>query len=163
MRDHYFQDKLAMKIKRDIKGQTLFELVMGIAIGVVVITGIVIATTLSVGNAIFAKKNALATRYSQEALEWLRTERDKSWATVFSKGASTTQYYCLPTLSWDIANHCSLPQTISGTDFLRELSLLNKDLDGNDGLEATITVSWSDGTGKHSSHLTTQFTQWKTQ
>lgn len=148
-------------------GQTLLELVMAIGVGVVVVTAIVSITTLSLKNSGFAKTNAQATRHSQEAIEWLRAERDKSWPTVFAKSGVTAQYYCLTNLAWPAApGTCTATQYITGTTFKREISLINRDLepsiDGNETIQAEVTVTWNDSSGDHQSKLTTQLTNWVT-
>lgn len=149
------------------KGQTIFELVMAISVGVVIITAVVILVTTSLNNSTFAKNNAQATRYSQEAVEWLRSERDKSWSTFYSKSGAATQYYCLTNLSWPQGGNCSSSQIITNTPFLREVSLTNRDLDGSsengqETVEAKVTVVWEDKSGSHVSTLTTQYTDWRT-
>jgi Tfp pilus assembly protein PilV len=98
---------IAKKYLKNQKGQTLFELVMAIAIGIVIITGIVILTTLSLNNSSFAKNDSNSLRYTQEGLEWVRTERDKSWATVVAKSGPVGQTYCISDLSWGSQGQCS--------------------------------------------------------
>jgi len=147
-------------------GQTLFELLMAIAVGSIVITALVAITTLSIRNASFAKQNAQATRYSQEAIEWLREERDKDWTSFLGKSSDTTQYYCLTSLSWPQTGNCTSTQYITNTIFKREISLISRNLDGNPGnetVEAIVTVVWVDSLGSHTSTLSTQLTNWETE
>jgi Tfp pilus assembly protein PilV len=148
------------------KGQTLFELIIAIAIGVVIITGIVILTTLSVGNSTLSKNDASGLRYAQEGIEWIRAERDKSWATTVSKSSSTTQNYCISTLSWSTSGTCTTAQTISGTIYTRTLSLTSHDYDGDsltETIDAIVLIRWSEGGKQHTSQLATQLTSWKGQ
>lgn len=147
-------------------GQTLFELIMAISVCVVIVTAIVVVTTNSLSNSTFSKNNAGATRFSQEALEWVRSERDKNWTTVYEKSGTVSQYYCLPSLTWPTAGACGANQSIPNTVFLRQISLTRRDLDGNisngqETVEVFVVVSWNDGSGLHQSTLTTQFTDWK--
>lgn len=60
------------------KGQSLMELVVVIAVMVTVIGALTFATIASLRNAQFAKNQAQATKYAQEALEWARTGRDRN-------------------------------------------------------------------------------------
>ena len=148
------------------KGQTLFELLVAIAIGVVIITGIVILTTLSIGNSNVSKNDANGLRYAQEGLEWVRAERDKSWATVIAKSSNSTSYYCISSLNWNTASACNSSQVITGTTYRRTLSLKSSDSDGNgqaDTIDATILIQWDDGGKQHATQIATQLTSWKGQ
>lgn len=143
------------------KGQTLFEIVVALGIGVVVITSIVAVVTVSLRNANFAKNKTEATKYTQEALEWLRSEKEKDWPVFFARSGSPA-YWCLQSLSWpDSAGQCAQNQTISGaTTFTRNVTLTTTDIDGDlalDDIAATVTVSWSEGGRPHTSSATTQF------
>ena len=140
------------------RGQTLFELVAAIAIGVIIVTSIVAAATLSLGNSNYSKNQANATRYAQEAQEWLRAQKDSSWATFSSKSGATPQTYCLSSLSWPSAGACGASNFISGTYFIRQVVLTTLDAST---IEARVTVTWTDGSGTHTSDVSTQFTSWK--
>lgn len=62
----------------DSKGQSLMELVVVIAVMVVVVGALTFATIASLRNAQFSKNQAQATKLAQEALEWVRTGRDRN-------------------------------------------------------------------------------------
>lgn len=132
-------------------GQTLFELVVAIAVAVLVVTGIVAVVTVSVRNANFARDQAQATRYGQEAMEWLRQERNKDWATF--RGRAASPKWCLKNLSWDTPVPCSSSDFISGTYFLRWAELAVSD----DSVSALVRVSWTDSQGTHQSRVDTVF------
>ncbi len=61
-----------------VKGQTLLELVVVIAVIVVVISALTFATISSLRNAQFSKNQAQATKLAQEGLELMRTGRDRN-------------------------------------------------------------------------------------
>lgn len=147
------------------KGSTLLELVIAIGIATVVITAIMVLATGSVRNSSFAKNKTEATRFSQETLEWARSEKEKNWFTFFSKSGNGA-VWCLPTLSWPgNSGQCTSDQFISGTTiFKRELTLTNKDLDSDseeDEVEAVAVVYWEDGGRTHKASSTTQFANLK--
>lgn len=141
------------------RGQTLFELIIAIGIGVIIVTAIVQLVTISVRNASFSKNKNEATRLAQQALEWLRTEKEKDWAVFYSRTGNPA-YWCLPTLAWT-AGQCGSGQTISGsTIFIRQATLDQENIDGdadNDDIVAVVTVSWTEGGKTHQSTVTTQF------
>lgn len=130
-------------------GQTLFELVVAIAVAVLVVVGIVTVVIISLRNANFARDQARATRYGQEAAEWLRSERDKGWSTFSSRSGQT---WCLKTLAWDSPGVCSSSDFIPNTYFQRWVQLTTV---SSDSTNVSIKVSWKDGQGVHESKIDT--------
>lgn len=146
------------------KGQSLLELVVVIAISVILITAITKLSTVSVKNSTSSQDKAAAVRYAQEAIEWLRGERDNSWATFFGNSTTGGSTWCLNALSWN-SGACGALEIITATNFKRQVLLTRKDLDssvaGYETVEAAITVSWPDGSGTRQTVITTQFTDWR--
>lgn len=140
--------------KKDL-GQTLFEVVVAVSVAVLVITGILTAIVLSSANAEFARRQAEATRYAQEAIEWLRAERDRGWSSFASR--AQTPAWCLKTLSWDTQVPCrpnDSDDMIADTSYWREVRF-ERINDNQYGV--TVTVSWQDAKGRrHSSRLETR-------
>lgn len=160
-----------MSNSRFQRGQSMLELIIALAVSVIIITAVVVAASNSVRNSTYSKNNAASTRYAQEGMEWLRSQRDQSWTTFSGKAsAGSGTDWCIQTLSWPGINGvCSSSQTIANTSYLRQVNLKLKDYappgapDGiNDTVEATLTVKWTEGTLSHDITLTTQFTNWKT-
>jgi len=144
-------------------GQSLFEVVFAIAVASLVITGIVSLSTTSVRNATFARNKSLASRFTQEASEWLRGERDSGWDSFASRAAllpGTT--WCLRDTSWPGADgSCGSSDFITGTSiFKREATLT--EISAND-IQADIIASWQDAQGVHEVRNVTRFTDWRTQ
>lgn len=142
-------------------GQTLFELVIALGVGVLVVTSIVAVVTVSLRNANFAKNKTEATKYAQEALEWLRSEKERDWAGFYARSASPA-YWCLQSLAWPQTSvQCVLNQTVTGAaTFTREVTLRREDIDldgSRDDVAVTATVSWTEGGRMHSSQASTQF------
>lgn len=146
-------------VKKNISGQSLFEVVVALAIAGVVLVSIVALTTSSIRNSTFSKNNAQASRYSQEAMEWLRGQRDNDWASFANRsfsGVNTT--YCLSSLSWPASDGGCGSTTISGTVFVREVELTTPSLSS---INATVRVSWTDSQGTHTVTNQTLFTNWR--
>ena len=140
-------------------GQTLFEVVVAVSVAVLIITGILTAVILSSANAEFARRQAEATRYGQEAMEWLRLERDNGWSSF--SGRADTSAWCLKTLDWDTDPPlaCGLDAaggTIGSTSYQRDVGFARVDANSYD---VSVTVSWQDAKGRrHSSRLETRLT-----
>ena len=80
---------------RSQRGQTLMELVVVLAVSIIIIGALVFATISSLRNAQFAKNQSQATKLAQEALERVRSARDRnSVIQGFTMAAS-------PITSWD--------------------------------------------------------------
>lgn len=137
------------------RGQTLFELVIAVGVAVLVVTGIVALVTLSLRNANFARDRAQATRYAQEALEWLRSERNNGWNTFYSR-VPTSPTWCLNTLSWSSPGSCGSGSVITGTKFVRRAVF--SVVEANRSVSAQVLVSWTDSQGAHQSKVDTIFT-----
>jgi Tfp pilus assembly protein PilV len=142
------------------KGQSLFEVVLSLAVITLIIVTLIILASNSIRNANFSRNKTLATRYAQEALEWLRGERDENFDT-FSTRALTPQY-CLPSLSWDESSigSCGSSNNISGTILKREVTF---SIVSADNILTEILVYWEDAQGDHEVKTTTNFTDWRSQ
>ena len=143
------------------KGQSLFEIMLALAVVTLVIMAIVSLTSTSIRNTTYSKNKTLATRYSQEATEWLRGERDTDF-TVFENRA-LTPLYCLPSLSWAAASigACGAGQLITDTPFKREVSFSISTVSGKTLVQAGVRVYWSDSQGLHEVRSVTNFGDWR--
>ena len=138
------------------KGQSLFEVVLVIGITSVVLVAIVNAAILSVKSSSYSRNKTLATKYSQEAVEWLRGQRDAGW-TEFSGKVNST--WCLKSLDWTIGRACGASENIIGTAFKREADLTY----GGDTktINSTVRVYWTDAQGYHDVKVNTFFSDWR--
>jgi Tfp pilus assembly protein PilV len=134
------------------KGQSLFEVVVALAVSALIITGVVSVATNSIQNSAYARDKTLAANYVQETMEWMRSERDKN-ASIFLSHAPGT--WCFVDLSgWVTPNHagnCLASEYISGSSkFKRQVIFSVSDFSGKKLVEVDTTVSWSDSKGLHS-------------
>lgn len=134
-------------------GQSLFEVVIAIAVITMVLVGVVVMATNSVRNSNFSKNETTAGRYAQEAIEWIRFERDSDIETFTTRNGS----YCFDTLSWANTGVCSASEYIEDTIFLRTVNLSSATQDLKTIYEATVAVSWVDSQGTHEVRSTTSF------
>lgn len=140
-------------------GQSLFELVVAIAISALIIVAIVSLTTNSIQNSNFSKNKARAATFAQQAMEWLRGQRDSN-VDMFFNTYATVSAYCLQDLVWthpanNPATDCTTK--INGTIFNRWVTF-----SGNwPAKEADITVSWTDSQGLHNVTSATILSDWR--
>lgn len=130
-----------MKTFKDEKGQSLVETIAALAIALIVILALVRVTITSMRNANFAKNQALATQYAQEAMEKIRAYRDQNdWVTFVANCNATLISFVPPT-----------PFSLSPTSGCAC---------GSDSCTITEIITWTDSQGTHKSELITRLTKW---
>ncbi len=130
-------------------GQSLFELVVAIAISALMIVAMVSLAVNSIQNANFAKNKALASTYAQQAMEWLRGQRDSGIDTFIDNVTMATgSSRCLNDLAWTVAP-CGSGATITGTPFIRQVTFSVTTQNTKKVVKADVTVSWKDSQGTH--------------
>lgn len=75
-------------------GQSLIEVVITLTITVVVLGALVITVLTSMRNAQFAQNQARATKYAQEAIDQIRSIRDRNGLITFASTSNPT--CCIP-------------------------------------------------------------------
>ena len=84
-------------------GQTLIEALVAIAIGVVVLTALTSASLVAMSASGHAKNKVLASRYTQEAQEWIRFRRDQEgWDDFYTNLGGLPATFCIPTIDYDL-------------------------------------------------------------
>lgn len=141
------------------KGQSLFEVVVAIAISALIITTVVSLASNSIRNATFSKNKARAATYVQEANEWLRGQRDND-INVFEANALIPTW-CISDLSWNTAAPCDDSDIIPGAPFWRQLVFTIDNSSGKTIVAATISVYWDDSQGRHDVTSATNFSDWR--
>jgi len=140
-------------LRKIFRGQSLFEVIFAVAIAALVLIAIVTLSTRSIKTADFSTNNAQATKYAQEAMEWVRMQRDTlTWAT-FSTYVTGIDID-LGTLAWGAGNHI-IP---SNSNFIRHINL--SWADPNKIIRATVKVTWTDSDGTHEVRNESKFTNW---
>lgn len=152
-----------MKKKRDtnnIKGQSLFEVVLALGVITAISVGIVSLTVNAIRNASFSKNKTLAGRYAQEATEWLRSQRDTDF-DVFQDNILVSPR-CFPSLVWTgRVGSCGATDNISGTPLFRIIEFSSTTISGKTVIEASVKVYWDDSQGYHEVKSTTSYTDWR--
>ena len=134
------------------KGQSLFEVLVAVSIIALILVGVVSLSSRTVSVSRVSRDNSLATGHAQDAMEWLRTQRDEDWANLKDNLGNS----CINTLGTWGSFPCS--STITGTPFSREVNI-NETSPGI--MVVTVTVRWTDGSGSHNVTSTTRFTDWR--
>lgn len=141
------------------QGESLVEIIIAIGIVTLVITALISAVTVSMANVQYARNKAQATKYAQEAIEWLRSQRDDlSWTQFVSHASSGGTKYCFSSLDFTLPGVCTT-QLISGTIFARDVTLSDSVVGQ---VQATVKVSWKQGITATPPNVTldTYLTKW---
>src|SRR5688572_26426225 len=147
------------------KGQSLFEVVIALAISAIVIIALVSVVSSSIQNANFSRDKTLASNYVQETIEWLRSQRDND-ITTFETNTQIPNW-CFQTLSWNPAQigFCSDDNQIANTRFFRDViftrsTVACKTIDCTI-VEVEVDVHWFDSQGSHEVKGFTNFSDWR--
>ncbi len=141
------------------KGQSLFEVIIALAISALIVIALVSMVTNSIRNAVFSKNGTQGSLLSQQTMEWLRSERDKD-ISLFLSNAQTPSY-CLMSLSWSISGACADTNYVVGTQFVRQLDFSLGVVSGKTVVTATVTIKWNDSQGWHEIVNSTNYTDWR--
>lgn len=168
-----------MKQKFKEEGQTLIETLAAIALATVVIVAMVSLGIASQRNANFSRNTLLATKFSQEGAEAVRSIRDDGSRSAISSCFGNTTWdsfwsgqvlsLCGGTLfslsfdsslnKWNLAKN-STPEVIQ-TIFKRQVDISDAAATYDSEKTVTVTVWWEDASGRHESKLIEKLTKWK--
>lgn len=150
-------------MKKSSSGQSFFEVVVALAVVSIVLITLVALATVSIRNASFSRNKTLATRMTQDTLEWLRSERNVSWNSFTEKAGTLNS-----PISWCVSADppdwptsfgiCSANEFVDGTIFKREVKMTNLDVNT---VEVEVKTSWIDSQGVHESKSVTDLTKWQ--
>ena len=149
-----------MRLKgKNERGQSLFEVVLALGVITAITVGIVALAASIIRNAGFSKNKTLAGRYSQEAVEWLRKERDNNF-TLFSQNTQTP-LWCFSSLSWSSVGACGSGSPILGTILFRDVTFSDGSTSTKTIINASVRVYWTDSLGSHEVRNATSFSDWR--
>lgn len=139
------------------KGQSMFEVVLALFIITMIIVAVVILSTNAISNSLFSRSKTQASRYSQEAIEWLRNQRETN-SEAFTTAASVPTY-CLNNNPPDFGNvgSCTSVELIPNTILKRDLVFESSIVSGKTIINATVITSWEDSRGYHEVRAVTDF------
>lgn len=142
-------------MKNSSQGQTLVEAVVVVGVVVLLVTGLVSATTVSLRSVQSGRIRSQAVSLSQEGIEIARGIRDESWDDF----AGLVGLYCLGDNQqmMPAAGSCVPNITTPQGTLTRSVSFNWQ----NPKMVVTVTVSYVEGEGTRDVANTTYFTRWK--
>lgn len=156
------------QIPNSESGQSLFEVVVTIAISALIIVAVVSAVIVSIQNANFSKNKSVAASYVQETSEWLRGQRDANITTFIANAENLAAIdpktglvtWCFPDSSWTHPGICSDTNFITGTSFIRQATFENIGV-ATTIIQADVSVSWTDSGGTHVVSSSIELADWR--
>ncbi|HLC83619.1 MAG TPA: hypothetical protein VJI69_07300 [Bacteroidia bacterium] len=135
-------------------GQSLFEVIIALGITALVLVGVISLSTVSVRNSGFARNDAVATKYAQEGLEWLREQRDENWDNLLSRASGNKLCIKKEPVDWGSGGFCNIQEPFQRAVTLQKIGA------SNDQIRAIVEVQWNDSQGTHTVKSATIFTRW---
>jgi Tfp pilus assembly protein PilV len=146
-------------MKKPHRGTSIIEIVVAAAlISMAVIAALSLANHSQKQNS-YARGLAEATKYTTQAADWIRTQRNTlGWATIASVPANDTTY-CLNALPAEfteiVAGSCDTSDYIPDTTFQRTITL-----NQNAGtIIVTIVVAWQENIPRQAT-IEMELTEW---
>jgi type II secretory pathway pseudopilin PulG len=143
-----------------LQGQSIFEVILALAVSAIMLTGIISLTSRSVSTSTLSKNKAQANRYASEAVEYFRKEKEfYGWTTLKNAATAGGGNWCMTNLSFSINSECDPDNSahfISNTIFQRTaaVSATGKTLD------ISIKVKWIDEKGTHETYTISAISDW---
>jgi len=143
--------------KYRLPGQSLVEAVVAVAVVLLLVTGLIVATTSSLRFSSLSKYRTQAITYANEGMEFVRRLRDSSWTDFIAKDGT----YCLSsTETW---TKLEVDDDICIFDidrfYARKVMFTYYPL--QEGMRVTVIVSWVEGEWVNSTSLASYFTNWR--
>lgn len=174
--------KLPTLISDNSSGQSLVEILIALAVTAVVILALVVISLMGLKNAQFAQNQAKVTKYAQEAIDQIKTIRDRNGTVNFRYSTNTTSTFSdlwARNLNNDCSGSCyfnlsSDPspvlsgnyQVTTAVDTLPDGFSRVIKIEDNSPLayqtekRIVVMVKWTDGAGNHESNVQTILTKY---
>ena len=143
-------------MKKSTRGQTLAEVVVAIGVVVLLVTGLVVGTSVTLKASQYGKARSQAVQYAQEAVQLSRNLRDSGWTAFMTYGGVAPRSWCLDKSGvWTAMSGACSPNIDSF--YTRQVTFTWND----PKMKADVSVSWTDGNKTYTVPITTYFTKWK--
>jgi Tfp pilus assembly protein PilV len=145
-----------IKSKKWYSGQSMVEAVVAVGIVILLVTGLVVATTSTLRTGQMSKVRTKALQYAKDGLEIVRIIKDESWNDLPLNGT-----YCLKNQTDLVLKDGECPMD-TDLAFSRFVEFSNNNTCTAEGFcrIVTVTVSWMESE-KRSVTLTSSITNWR--
>jgi hypothetical protein len=140
-------------------GQSLIEILIGLAVGVIIIGGVAGTIAVTLRSNVQNKNIQTATSLAQELVNKLTDFASANWHNIDALGLGQQYYLIQSGAAFSVQPGIEPPQTIDNIPFSRYFTVENVSRDANDNIEAVynsanddpstkkavVTVSWQQG------------------
>lgn len=146
-----------MNVNKIKTGFSLIEvLVFSAVLGLFFVAAMAVAT-FNLKNMKIQEHKILATRYTEEGIEWVKQEKEDDWPIFITRGSTDGKTYCLNSLNWDTTVNCGEIYALGTPGFFkRELLITNSGSPVNQ-VNTTTTVTWKEGVNSFNVVIKTVF------
>lgn len=132
-------------VLRMIKGFSLIEVLVFVTILSLVFVSVASVTTYILRATKFNEDKILATHFSEEGLEWIKSEKELDWNrfTSLDSSGGTGTTYCITTLDWLNPGICNGTYFLGTPNiFSREVVLTNQGGSPVNQTDVQVKVYW---------------------
>lgn len=145
---------------RNSKAFSLIEVLVFVSVISVFFVSAAAVVSIILRNMKVTEHKLIGTRYAEEAVEWLRSEKETDWNTFVAHAPlSTGTEYCLNTLNWSSAQ-CNYTMN---NMFKRTVSVSSQQ--SSDGFKyqvnAEVVVEWQEAGKTYQIPIDTVFSVWE--
>lgn len=147
-------------MKKILLGFSLVEVLVFISVLGLFFTAAMSVTTFNLQSMKVQEHKILATRYAEEGIEWVKDEKETDWSTFITHDTSGTgTIYCLNSLEddWGALGNCGVSYSLGSPPFFLRNLLIKNTGSPVDQVDATITVSWKEGSDNKSVQIKSVF------
>ena len=126
------------------KGFSLVEVLVFITILSLFFIVAVTITTFNIRNMKIQEHKILATRYGEEAVEWIKQEKEDDWQLFKTYGNPTGSAinYCLNSLDWNTKTDCGNNYTLGLPNIFKRVLIITNSGNPVDSASVNLTTSW---------------------
>ena len=134
------------------RGQSLIEALAAIAVTMLVVTSLVGLGVSAIRSATVSRNRALAVAYAQEAMEAIRSIRDRGYGEL--SACSGTRKLFWSGSRWECQSGAETLDSIFTRSFTASEVTPGK-------LQVAVRVTWIDNAGSHTMNLDSYLTNWR--
>ena len=134
------------------RGQSLIEALAAIAVTMLVVTSLVGLGVSAIRSATVSRNRALAVSYAQEAMEAIRSIRDRGYGELSSCSGTRKVYWSGS--RWECQSGAETLDSIFTRSFTASEVTPGK-------LQVAVRVTWIDNAGSHTMNLDSYLTNWR--
>ncbi|MBI5127127.1 type II secretion system protein [Candidatus Roizmanbacteria bacterium] len=124
---------------------SLIEVLVFITILSLVFITATAVTIFSLRALTISQHKILATHYAEEALEWVKSEKDKDWLNFTQYASDAGITYCIISFDWFTEGACDDSYFLGTPNiFLREVKLTNIGINPVSQTDVEVVVHWQE-------------------